>query len=215
MFCGNQRPGSSVPSHVWCDSHKSHRRLAGVLGLQMSPPAVPSLCSDAAAATHPCGKLALLKVGQLLLRSSFSAEEEEKRSPQEAGQCLWSCVGATKPRKAEAVAAAKPSWLLSLPWSSTGAVIHVWQPAQALASQDCCAGFISRFPQHCPPQASSPPLHMLPPDLPERWERLLGIYKELHPYFSSQAPRANTNVNLSVNRQALEGREGLKTPNND
>lgn len=59
---------------------------------------------------------------------------------------------------------------------------------------------------------------MLPADLPELfvdWERLLLIYEELRSYFSSQAPSANTNVNLSVNRQALEGREGLKTRNND
>lgn len=69
-------------------------------GVQMSPPVVPSLCSDAAAAIHPCGKLAVLKAGQLLLRLSFSAEEEEKRSHQEAGHCLWSGVGAHKVKEA-------------------------------------------------------------------------------------------------------------------
>lgn len=136
-------------------------------------------------------------------------EKEARRKQHPACGVVWD---PSKRRKPEAPAAAKPSRPLSLPWSSTGSLIHVWQPARAAVLGLLAGSHSTALPRH-PLLACT---HCS--DLPELfvdWEGLLRIYKELRSHFSSQAPRANTDVNLSVNRQALEGREGLKTPNND
>lgn len=160
---------------------------------------------------------ALLKPRQLFFSSlSFSAEYVYSFGQKAAANSLCSGVGTHKREESQRLLHQQsPAFHFSLPWSTMLALIHVWQPAQALASHDCYAGFISRFPQRCPPWASSPPLHLLPSDLPEwlvDWERLLGVYEELRSCFSSQVHNGNTNMSESLSKQpGTGGRRRKKT----
>lgn len=143
------------------------------------------------AATRPCGELALLKVRQLLLRSSFSAEEETKEGRKKQGTACGVAWGSESSSES--------------PAGSTGALSLCGSQPRLWQGRTAVLGLLAHSHSTALPRHPLLPCTRCCPTFPA-WERLLRIYEEFRSYFSSQAPRANTTVNLSVNRQALEGR---------